>query len=80
MFFTAAAAARFKILFVWIIGILHIDAATISQIESITVIVLFVVLSVAIWTVTGAAAASSLAIVTVRVLMYFESHVIAISI
>lgn len=76
MFFTAA---RFQILFVWIIWIFHVDAAAISQIKSITVIVLFVVVAVTIYIVTGAAA-SSIAFVTIRVLMYFESHVIAISI
>lgn len=58
------------------------DAATISQIKSIIIIVWFVVVVVAIRieTAAGAATTSSFAIVTGCVLMYFESHVIAISI
>lgn len=80
----APSAACFKILFVWVIGSLHIDAATIRQIKAITIIVMFVVVAVAIRIVDAAAAAaasaSPFAPVTARALMYLKSHVIAICI
>lgn len=83
------AAACFKILFVCIIGILHIDAAAVSQVKAITIIVLSVVMTVAvaIRIVNGPDAATaaapsfaSFAIVSSRTVVYFESHVIAINI